>query len=156
MTGDNQITAGQVRDWAAGKVEIKDLIGLAPAEVEGLQGRAQFFLEGRHDERALIMLEMLEELDRTDPLPSLLAIEVLLRLGQSDAAEEKIATLLQRRPDDPEVLVAQAELLIQTGQLVPAAALLERVLGKDSDAKTPAGQRARAVAARASALFEKG
>ena len=150
------ITTQQVQDWAAGKVEIKDLIGLAPAEIEALRGRAQFFFDGQHDERALIMLEMLEELDRTDPAPSLLAVEVLLRQGRSDAAEEKITALLQRRPDDPEVLVAQAELLIQTGQLVPAAAILERVLAQDPNATTPAAQRARAVASRASALFDQG
>ena len=98
----DEITTADVERWAAGKVELKDLIGLDAAELEGLQGRAQFFLDGKHDERALIMLEMLEELDRTDPLPTLLAVEVLLRLGRSDAAEEKVEALLRRRPGDPD------------------------------------------------------
>ena len=65
-----------------------------------------------------------------------------------------IAALLERFPDDPEVLVAQAELKIAIGEMVPAAEILTAIVGADPDGKTPAGQRALAVAARAHAQFE--
>jgi len=146
-----EITQKHVDDYAAGKVELATLLGLSPEYVTDLRGRAQFFIEGGHDERALIMLEMLEELDRSDTLPTLLAIEVLQKLGRSDAAEEKIERLLARDPHDLDALVAKAELLIATGELAPAAATLEAVVERDPDGRTDAGKRARAVAARASA-----
>ncbi len=155
-TTTTTITAQQLYAYAAGEVEITDLIGIEPDYIEQLRGRAQFFLDGGHDARALIMLEMLEELDRSDPLPSLLAIEILLRRGESDAAEEKIQSLHERHPDDPNVAIAEAELLIQTGQMVPAAELLKRVIDADPKASTDAGKRAQAVAARAHRMLANG
>ena len=38
---------------------------------------------------AVVAVKMLEELDRKDPLPTLLALEILLALGLSDGAAEK-------------------------------------------------------------------
>ncbi len=128
-----------------GEVELKDLIGLDEETMERLRGRAQFFLDGDHTERALIMLEMLEALDRRDPRPALLAADLLLSEGRSDAAEEKIEARLARDPHDAAARFARAALLAQTGRLVPAAALLESILG----AGDPAGidSRVRALAA---------
>jgi len=146
----------QLDAYVAGKTELKDLIGLSSTDLEQLKGRAQFFLDGSHKERALIMLEMLEELDRTDSAPSLLAIELLLEQGNSDAAEEKIEALLARDPSDTDALVAKAQLLVGIGQMVPAAELLERVVAKDPDAGSDAGKRAVALAAHAHDLFENG
>jgi predicted Zn-dependent protease len=142
-------TTKQVEDWAAGKAELKDVIGLDAESLARLRGRAQWFVDGGHHERALIMLEMLEELDRNDVNATLLAIDMLLELGRSDAAERKIEALLARAPDDPAALVAKAELLIRGGKLVPAARLLEAVVARDPQAE-PA-RRALAVAARAHA-----
>ncbi len=144
-----EITDAQVQEYLSGKVELVQLLGMAPDYVAKLRGRAQFFLDGGHHERALIMLGMLEELDRTDKLPTLLAIEVLLSLGRSDEAEAKVESLLARFPEDPEVVVAKAELHIAIGEMAPAAALLERIIAGDPDGQTVAGQRARAVAQRA-------
>lgn len=150
-----EISQQQLDDYVAGKTELKDLIGLDADHLEQLKGRAQFFLDGEHHERALIMLEMLEELDRSDTLPTLLAIDLLLGQGNSDAAEEKIETLLARDPDDADALVAKAQLLVQTGQMVPAAELLERVIAEDPDATSDAGKRAQALAARAHDLLKQ-
>ncbi len=150
----SQINQQQLDDYVAGKTELRDLIGLGAEELDKLKGRAQFFLDGEHHDRALIMLEMLEELDRNDTLPTLLAIDLLLAQGKSDAAEEKIETLIGRDPNNSDALVAKAELLIQSGQMVPAAELLERVVGKDPDAASDAGKRAQALAARAHEMFE--
>lgn len=149
-----EITQRQLDDYAAGKVELKDLVGIEPAHFEELKGRAQFFLDGGHHERALIMLEMIEELDRTDPLPSLLAVQILLARGESDAAEEKLERLFASCPDNPDVLVAKAELLIQIGQMAPAAELLAQVIDRDPNANTDATKRAQAVAAKANAMLE--
>ena len=151
-----EITQQHLDQYAAGKAELKDLVGMSAEEVEHLRGRAQLFLDGGHDERALIMLEMLEELDRSDPLPSLLAVGLLLKRGESDAAEEKLAALEGRHPKHPEVQIAKAELLIQTGQMVPAARLLKAVIDQDPQAKTDAGKRAQAVVARANAMLARG
>lgn len=129
--------------------ELKDLLGLGPDHLERLRGRAQFFIDGGHYERALIMLEMLEALDRNDTLPTLLAIDSLLALGRSDGAEAKARALLARDPDDGDALVALAEVQIAVGDLVPAAATLERVVTRDPDGVTEAGRRALAVAAAA-------
>ena len=98
------------------------------------------------------MLEMLEELDRTDTLPTLHAIDVLLVLGRSDAAEAKINRLLSRNRRDPMARVAQAELLIRGGQLLPAAKLLEQVVAEDPVGA--AARRAVAVAARTQAQMD--
>ena len=148
------ITEQQLDAYLSGETELKDLVDLDPDYLEQIKGRAQFFVDGGHTERALIMLEMLEELDRKDPLPSLLAIDLLLGDGRSDDAEAKIDMLQERHPNSPDVAVARAQLLVQTGQLVGAAALLEGVLAADPEATTDAGQRARALAARAHDQFE--
>ena len=144
-----ELTDKQARDYREGKVELRTLLGMTPEYVQLLRGRAQFYLDGKHHERALIMLEMLEELDRTDTLPTLLAISTLLELGRSDAAEEKVTALLTRTPNDPDALVAKAELQIAVGELAPAAATLAKVVEADPQAKTSAGKRARVVAQRA-------
>jgi Flp pilus assembly protein TadD len=149
-----RITQKQLDAYAAGEVELKELLAISPEYLAQLKGRAQFFLDGGHRQRALMMLEMLEELDRTDPLPTLLAIEVLLQLGQSDTAEQKIHRLLALRPNDPQALVALAELKLAIGEMVPAADLLKKVIETDAQAKTPAGARARAVAARAATQLQ--
>ena len=148
------ITNKDLEAYAANKTELKDLLGMEPSFLELLKGRAQFFLDGGHTERALIMLEMLEELDRKDPAPSLIAADLLLKEGRSDAAEEKIEALLARSPHHPEGLVAKAELKIAIGELAPAAAILKEVIDQDPHGKTVAGKRAMAVAAAAHARFE--
>ena len=96
---DHQLTDAELDAYERGEAELEDLLGLTPQYMDGLRGRAQFFIDGGHQERALMMLEMLEELDRTDVQPTLLAVEVLLKMGDSDRAEEKINELLERRPD---------------------------------------------------------
>lgn len=151
-----EITPEQVNDYATGKVELKELVGITTEYWQLLLGRTQFFLDGEHTERALIMLEMLEELDRKDPLPTLIAVELLLKEGRSDAAEEKIELLRARFGESPEVRVAQAELLVQVGQMVPAAEILEGVLNEDPEATTDAGKRARALVHRAHRLWSAG
>ncbi len=141
-----------IEAWVAGERELGELVGVTEEELELLKGRAQYFLDGGHDERALMMLEMIEALSRKEKLATLLAVEVLLRLGRSDAAEQKIEALLARDPDDADALVAKAELLIATGAMAPAAELLTRVLAADGEGRTAAGARARAVAHRAHTL----
>ena len=149
-----QITQKEVNAYLAGRAELKELLGFSPEYLQQLKGRTQFFLDGGHKERALMMLEMIEALDRKDTLATLLAVEILLQLGRSDAAEEKVNALLQRRPDDPDGLVALAQLKIAIGELVPAAQTLKKVIDQDQQAKTPAGRRARLVAARARAQLQ--
>ncbi len=143
----------EVDRYLAGNTELKDVLGLDPAYLAKLRGRAQFYVDGGHRERALIMLEMLEALDRTDPLPTLHAIAVLLELGRSREAEEKADELLARSPGDPDALVAKAEVKLARGELVPAAELLGRVVARDPGGKTAASRRALALAARADAAF---
>ena len=89
-------TERDLKAYDEGTTELKDLLGLEPDYLEQLEGRAQFFIDGGHHERAVMMLEMIEELDRTQKLPTLLAIDSLLALGRSDAAEEKVRGLLER------------------------------------------------------------
>jgi tetratricopeptide (TPR) repeat protein len=151
MTAINQ---KQIDAYLQGEAELKDLLEVEPAYMEELKGRAQFFVDGGHDERALIMLEMIEELDRSDPMPHLLAAELLLKEGRSDAAQEKIEMVLERDPEHADALVAKAELRIATGDLVEAAMLLGKVIDRDPDATTDAGKRAQSVAAAAHARFE--
>ena len=150
------ITPQQIEAYTTGEVELSELLQLEPHYIEQLRGRAQFFIDGDHIERALMMLDMLEELDRTEPLPTLVAIELLLRHGRSDAAELRIEGLLQHCPNSAAARVARAELLVQTGQLVAAAAMLEQVFGEDPEAHTEPGRRAQALAARAFEMFEAG
>ena len=150
----NPMTTQDLEKYAAGKTELCDLLEMEPAYIEQLKGRAQLFIDGGHTERALMMLEMLEELDRRDPMPALLAAELLLKEGRSDAAETKIEAVLARTPGQPEALVAKAELKIAIGELTPAAELLRQVIERDAQGKTAAGRRAMAVAAQAHRRFE--
>ena len=135
--------------YAANEMELKDLLGMEAAYIEVLKGRAQLFVEGGRTERALIMLEMLEALDRRDVTPSLVAAELLIKEGRSDAAEAKIESILARMPEHPDALVAKAELKIAIGELAPAAAILKKVIDGDPQASTAAGKRALAVAVQA-------
>ena len=150
----SEISKDQVEAYLGGKAELHEILELEPDYVEQLRGRAQFFVDGGHVERALIMLGMLEELDRTDPTASLIAAELLLAEGSSDAAAEKIGQVLERDPNNADALVASAELKIATGQLVPAAKVLEKVISIDPEGKTAAGSRALAVATKAHSQFE--
>jgi predicted Zn-dependent protease len=150
----NPTSTMDVNGYLEDRLELKHLLGIDPSYLELLRGRAQLFIDGGHTERALIMLEMLEELDRNDPMPSLIAAELLLGEGRSDEAEAKIDAILARTPGEALALVARAELKIAIGELVPAAALLARVIGGDPEGRTAAGRRALAVAARAQRQLE--
>ena len=147
------IQTSDLEAYCAGTKELVEVLGVEPGYVEKLKGRTQLFLDTGNFERALIMLEMLEALDRRDPLPALLAVDVLLRLGWSDRAETKINARLQANPQDLSFLVAKAELLIAIGELHTAARTLQRVVDADPEQQTAPGKRARAVAAHAHALF---
>lgn len=149
------VSDGELERYWDGTLELKDLLGLDPHVIEQLKGRAQFFVDGEHDERALLMLEMLEELDRTDPTASVLAVEILLKLGLSDRAEEKVSTWLERAPEHPDVLVAKAQLELSVGRWVDAATTLEQVISADPDSERPATQRAVVLARAAHEQFER-
>ncbi|MBC7794799.1 MAG: hypothetical protein H7Z43_13930 [Clostridia bacterium] len=146
--------AKQVDSYLAGSSELHTLIGLTPQQMEQFRGRAQFFIDGEHDERALIMLEMLEELDRKDARPTLAAIDVLLRMGHSDAAKEKVAALKAKDAKNPNALVAEAALQIGMGEWGYAVSTLKELAACDPDAKTDAGKRGRVLAGKAYAMFE--
>lgn len=145
----------ELQAYENGTVELKQLLGLSEDYLSALKGRAQFFVDGGHRERALIMLEMLCALDRHDPAPALLAAELYLEDGASDTAEAHIEAVLARAPNCAEALVAKAELLLRSGELTSAAALLRSVLATDSRGQTSAGQRALAVAAQAHARLQQ-
>lgn len=148
------ITTHDLEAYEAGRRELEEILGLDAEYMQALRGRAQFFLDEGHDERALIMLEMLEELDRRDPMPLLLGVEVLLRLGRSSDARRKIETLLARDPHSLDARVAKAEVELATGSWVQAAATLADVLARDAAGSSPAAKRALALAARAHAAYE--
>ena len=143
------VTTKEVENYQKGAIELREILGFDADYFDKLKGRAQFFIEGGHHERALIMLDMIEELDRRDLAAPLMAVELLLKDGHSDAAEAKITSLEERFPDRPDVLVARAELDIAVGRMVPAAERLRRVLDNDPELKTDAGRRAAEVAQRA-------
>ncbi len=145
----------ELQAYENGTMELKQLLGFGDDYLQALKGRAQFFVDGGHRERALIMLEMLCALDRTDFTPALLAAELYLEEGASDSAEAHIEAVLARMPDCAEALVAQAELQLRSGELTSAAALLRRVLATDSHGQTSAGKRALAVAAQAHARLQQ-
>lgn len=154
MTAIANNSKSDVDAYLAGSKELHSIIGFTPEQMEQFRGRAQFFIDGEHDERALIMLEMLEELDRKDARPTLAAIDVLLRMGQSDAAKEKVAGLEARDGKGVDVLAGRAALQVGMGEWAQAAATLNELAKRDPDAKTDAGKRGRALAARAYAIFE--
>jgi thioredoxin-like negative regulator of GroEL len=87
-------------------------------------------------------------------MPRLLAAELLLADGRSDAAQAKIEAVLARQPEHADAQVAMAELRIATGDMVAAATLLGQVIDADPEARTEAGKRAQNVAAAAHASFE--
>ncbi len=86
----NGITTHDLERYLGGRVNLQSLLGLGAHELEPLRGRAQFYIDGGHHERALIMLEMLEALDESDDLVKLHLGTVLLALGRSREAQERV------------------------------------------------------------------
>ena len=149
-----EISESEMRRYLDGKVELRELLESDAELLAKRKGRAQFFIDGGHDERAVIMLEMLEELDRTDRTATLLAVEILLKLGLSDRAEEKVHALLERDAGDPDARVARAQLDLSTGRWYDAAATLQSVIDEDPEFSKPATQRASVLAQAAHERFE--
>lgn len=117
-----------ISDYLSGKKELKDLLGFSQQDIVNLKGRAQFFLDGGHEERALIMLEMVEELDRKDSAATLAAARLLARRGESTSALEKLTLLKYRLGELPMILFLEAEILVNIGRVVEAAPLLRSVV----------------------------
>lgn len=149
-----EVSDSEVDRYLAGEVELKDILGLDSQFLEQLKGRAQFFVDGEHHERALIMLEMLEELDRQDHTAALMAVELLLQQGLSDRAQAKIEDLLERAPNSADVLVAKAQYELATGRWHDAAATIATVVEADPNAEKEATKRALVLAQAAHEQFE--
>lgn len=143
-----------LQDYLDGKKELGETLGLGAEAIETLRGRAQFFIDGGHHERALMMLEMLAALDRNDLVVALLVVETQLALGLSDAADGKLDELEAHFGKHADITVSRADLLLRTGHIAPAAELLRQVLAEDPQAQTRAGQRAQAVAHRGAQMLE--
>ncbi len=150
------ITTQNLERYLAGRVSLQSVLGLGEHDLEPLRGRAQFYIEGGHHERALIVLEMLEALDESDDLVKLHVAAVLLALGRSSEAQDRVETVLARRPDHADAKVSLAEIRLATGDLVGAAALLREVVARDPSGTSAAARRASAVAARGDELFRAG
>ncbi len=154
MTAKANEMDAQLDAYVSGKREMHQILEMSAEQLQALRGRAQFFFDGEHDERALIMLEMLEELDRTDARPTFMAIDVLLRMGHSDAAKAKVQALATRHPSSADALIARAQVELALGEWANAAKTLGEVAKRDPSAKSEAGKLGRALAARAYATFE--
>jgi predicted Zn-dependent protease len=150
------ITTQDLERYTAGRISLQALLGLGEHELEPLRGRAQFYIDGGHHERALIILEMLEALDEADDLVKLHLAAVLLALGRSQEAQERVEAILARHPDHADAKVSLAEIRLAAGDLVGAAALVQDVVARDPDGGTAAARRARGVALRGDALFRAG
>ncbi len=148
------LTDAEIEKYLRGEVEMRELAGLAPEQLLQLKKRTQFFLDGNHDERALVMLEMLEELDRKDTAATIKAVDVLLGLGRSGEAMEKVQRLLTADPKHYEGRLARAKVEIATGQWALAAMTLQQLIDEDPKATTDAAKRAHALARQAHAMFE--
>ncbi|GAB0119104.1 tetratricopeptide repeat protein [Acidisoma sp. 7E03] len=89
---------------------------------------------------AAIALTPLEAIQPSDPLYPLAVLReavLLTRLGQGDLAQQKLQALAKAYPWSPEPVLAQADLLRQQKQWLPAAALYTQalpLLPKDSPA----------------------
>lgn len=149
-----ELTEAQIDKYFRGEVELHELARLSPEELLQLRRRAQHFLDGGNDERALVMLEMLEELDRNDVAATVKAIDVLLGLGKSGEAMKKVQRLLAVEPKSYEGRLARARVELATGAWGLAAATLDELVREDPQASTDSGKRAHALAKQAHALFE--
>ncbi len=149
-----ELSEAQVERYLRGEVELRDLARLSPEQLLQLRKRAQMFIDGGHDERALVMLEMLEELDRNDTTATLKSIDTLLALGKSGEAMDKVQRLLAAAPGSYDGRLARAKVELATGQWALAATTLQQLVEEDPDAQTESGKRAHALARQAHGLFE--
>ncbi len=133
--------------------EMIQILGISEDEHEALRGRAQFYLDGGHDERALIMLEMLEELDKRDETATLLAIDVLLRLGRSSDADKKAQYLIRKNPKSLDGQLALAQISLAKAEFFEAANYLEKVIQNAPSPDSDAAKRAYLLARDAQSLF---
>ncbi|HSI05009.1 MAG TPA: tetratricopeptide repeat protein [Myxococcota bacterium] len=149
-----ELSEGHIEKYLRGEVELRELARLSAEQVQQLRKRAQMFIDGGHDERALVMLEMLEELDRKDTTAAIKAIDTLLALGKSGEAMTKVQRLLALEPKSYDGRLARAKVEIATGQWALAATTLQQLVKEDPTAQTEAGKRAHALARQAHGLFE--
>ena len=148
------LSEAQIERYLRGEVELRELAQLSPEQLHQLRMRAQAFIDGGHDERALVMLEMLEELDRKDETATLKAIDTLLALGKSGEAMTKVRRLLVANPKSFDGRLARAKVELATGEWALAAATLQQLVNEDPTAQTESGKRAHALARQAHRLFE--
>lgn len=148
------LTDKDIEKYLRGEVEMRELAQLSPEQLLQLKKRTQFFLDGNHDERALVMLEMLEELDRKDTTATIKSVDVLLGLGRSGEAMEKVSRLLAADPKHYEGRLARAKVEIAMGQWALAATTLQQLIKEDPKASTDSAKRAHALARQAHAMFE--
>lgn len=135
-------TDADVDRYFSGEAELKDLLGLDPGYLESVRQRAQYFIEAEAWERALLLLELLEAVDRTDQKPALLASQALLELGRHDEARLKLLPLLDYPAVQVDALVLLARLHLRRAQLAEAAVLLKQACALDPEFRTDAGRRA--------------
>jgi predicted Zn-dependent protease len=133
---------------------MQELVQLSAEQLAALRKRAQALIDAGHDEGALVLIEMLTELDRRDQRAALKAVDLLLGLGRSTEAAERVTVILKADPMSYDGLLARAKVALATGAWGLAAATLEDLIKRDPEAKTESGQRAHALARDAHRLFD--
>lgn len=139
--------------YLSGQLELREVMGLPDALMDQFYARAQFFVSGGHWERALIMLERLEELDRKDLRPVLAAADVLVELGRSFEAEARLLRVLAAEPDHLDALACMVRVHLARADVHGAADMLRRIQSIDPQYVSPAARRALVAASAARAFF---
>jgi predicted Zn-dependent protease len=135
-----------------GQATLKDALGISTEYLSQLRGRAQYYVDAGQWERALIMLDMVAALDRSDSAAELLAAEVELRMGRSFAAESRIRAVLESQPDSVDAHLASAAVYMARANLTDARACVGRASehgrAQGQADEDPAMRRLRAVSER--------
>lgn len=109
------------------------LIFLFPEESQLKIDHAQVLMEiGREDE-ALLILSEVPKTDEAYPIALLALADYYQMIGLNEAAEQRIDEAMTLMPNEPLLVFAKAELLLNSGRYLEAARLYEQLKKKNVD-----------------------
>jgi len=109
------------------------LIFLFPEESQLKIDRAQVLMEiGREDE-ALLILSEVPKTDEAYPIALLALADYYQMIGLHEAAEHRIDEAMNLLPNEPLLIFAKAELLLNSGRYLEAARLYEHLKSENTD-----------------------
>ena len=106
---------------------------LFPEEAQLKIDRAQILMEVNEEDEALLLLSSIDESAEEYPQALLSLADYYQMQGYYEVAEQKLNEALALLPDEPLLVFAKAELLLETGKYLEAVRLYENLKGQTDE-----------------------